>query len=245
MTTLTMALACAGAGWPVFPCKPGSKEPDTLHGFKDATTDPTRIRAWWRGRPDRNLAIATGHPGPDVLDVDVKDAGSGWEAFSRLQRAGYLAGAGAIVRTPSGGMHVYFTGTDQPNGRLPRHYLDFRGRGGYVLTPPSVVNGQPYELLDHRAGARVDLDWQAVRNLLDPARPATPARPHGGDIGQLAAWVASQPEGNRNDGLYWAARRATEAGLDATGLVDAAVQAGLPEAEAHRTIASATRGASR
>src|ERR1022692_3212452 len=48
-----LAGAAAGyiaVGWPVFPCKPGSKEPDTAHGFKDASTDPDVISAWWRAR---------------------------------------------------------------------------------------------------------------------------------------------------------------------------------------------------
>ena len=113
------ALAYAAAGWPVFPCKPDQKAPDTAHGFKDATTDPAVIRRWWRPWPDRNVAIATGAPGPDVLDVDVKPDGSGFPAFNRLKRAGVLAGARALVRTPSGGLHAYFAGTGQPCGRLP------------------------------------------------------------------------------------------------------------------------------
>jgi len=47
-----------GAKIPFVPCKPGSKEPATRHGFKDATTDPSQIRAWWTQNPDCNLAIA-------------------------------------------------------------------------------------------------------------------------------------------------------------------------------------------
>ena len=40
-TTLTAAaLECAAAGHPVFPVKPGRKEPLTVHGLHDATTDP-------------------------------------------------------------------------------------------------------------------------------------------------------------------------------------------------------------
>ncbi len=238
---LRQALAYAAAGWPVFPCKPGAKEPDTPHGFKDATTDPGRIRAWWRARPDRNLAIATGAPGPDVLDVDQRQTGSGFPAFNRAKRAGLLAGALALVRTPSGGLHAYYAGTDQPCARLPAQHLDFKARGGYVLAPPSVAGGQPYELLDHRPGATC-LDWQAVRQLLDPPRRAAGRLPGGGDVTRLAAWVAGQPAGNRNNGLFWAAlRTSSPAALEQ--LVAAAVQAGLSEPEARRTAASAARRA--
>jgi hypothetical protein len=124
------------------------------NGFKDATTDPAVIRAWWARCADLNVAIATGAPGPDVLDVDVHQDGAGWPAFDRLKRAGMLAGARALVRTPSGGLHVHFAGTGQDCGRLPRHHLNFKAAGGYVLAPPSVVYGKPYELLDHRAAQR-------------------------------------------------------------------------------------------
>jgi hypothetical protein len=62
------------------------------------------------------------------------------------------------------------------------------------------------------------------------------------DVASLAGWVAGLPEGNRNDGLFWAACRAVEAGASDLGeLVAAAVNAGLPEREAWRTVASAER----
>lgn len=243
-----LAGAAAGyiaIGWPVFPCKPGSKEPDTAHGFKDATTDPAVISAWWRARPDRNVAIATGAPGPDVLDVDTGPAGSGWSAFGRLRRAGLLTGASGLVRTRSGGLHVYFAGTGQPCGRLPKHFLDFKSTGGYIVAPPSFVaaDDKPagiYELVDQRDGT-AELDWQAVRRLLDPQRRPMPRTQRNGDITLLAAWVASQPEGNRNAGLYWAANRVVESGFDPADLLPAAVTAGLSEDEALRTINSARR----
>lgn len=234
-----LALAYASCGWPVFPCKPGAKEPDTARGFLDATTDPDRIRGWWRSRPDRNLAIATGAPGPDVVDVDVRPAGSGFAPVGRLRRAGLLKGALALVRTPSGGYHLYYTGTAQPCGRLPTHFIDFKAAGGYVLAPPSAVGGRPYELVEHRGGT-AEVDWRAVRAVLDPPQPPR-RRGIAGDPARLADWVARLPEGNRNSGLYWAAHRAADEGHDPEILIDAAVQAGLPEPEARRTVLSAGR----
>ena len=138
--TLRQALAYARHGWPVFPCLPGAKIPATRHGFRDATTDPVQITSWFGRGAGWNLAIATGTPGPDVLDVDQHGpAGNGYTAFTRLRRAGLINGAAAYVRTPAGGMHAYFTGSDQHNGRLPGHHLDFRSAGGYVVAPPSMV----------------------------------------------------------------------------------------------------------
>lgn len=241
---LGQALAYAAAGWPVFPCKPDQKTPDTAHGFKDATTDPAIIRRWWPFG-DRNVAIATGAPGPDVLDVDVRPEGTGWAAFNLLKRAGLLTGAQALVRTPSGGLHAYYQGSSQGCGRLARQFVDFKAAGGYVLAPPSRVHGRPYELLDHREGT-ASLDWAAVRKLLDPRQARRP-RAGNGSITALVEWGARAQPGDRNHPLYWAAKQAALAGLlDAEAVerfTDAALRAGIRggEAEARRTVASAAR----
>jgi Bifunctional DNA primase/polymerase, N-terminal len=243
---LHQALAFAARGWPVLPCQPGRKTPATRHGVRDATTDPEQITAWFGRHPDWNLAIATGAPGPDVLDVDQHgQAGNGYAAFGQLRAAGLLAGARAYMRTPSGGLHAYFTGSNQRNGHLPAHHLDFRSRGGYVLTPPSQVDGKPYELVQ-AFHVRGGLDWDAVVGYLQPQRePPRPRNPQAGphDINGLARWVASQGQGNRNAGLFWAANRALDAdpAADLSPLATAARQAGLDEREITRTLDSARK----
>ena len=240
---LAAAHRYARANWPVFPCIPGEKVPATRHGFLDATTDPDKITWWWSRHPDRNVAIATGTPGPDVLDVDVREHGSGFTAFNRLRREGLLDGASAYVRTPGGGLHAYFTGTGQGNGRLPGHHLDFRSRGGYIVAPPSQIGGRPYELLRRQQG-QARLDWATVTRLLDPhpQHRLDRSTEWPADTSRLAGWVARLPEGNRNDGLFWAANRALEAGLTDLGeLADAARKTGLEEREIARTLASARR----
>ena len=241
---LRQALAFATSGWPVFPCLPGEKIPATAHGFRDATTDERQITVWFASHPDWNLAIATGTPGPDVLDVDDHGpAGNGYPAFRRLKDAGLLDGAAAYVRTPSGGLHAYFTGSHQRNGHLQAHHLDFRSAGGYVLTQPSRIDGHPYQLIG-QTGGRGGLDWAAVTRLLHPEpRPQRPRQPQTAscDLSGLARWVAGQPEGNRNAGLFWAANRALDAdpATDLSQLADAARQAGLGDAEITRTLNSA------
>jgi hypothetical protein len=247
---LRAALAYARQGWPVFPCRAGEKVPATRRGFLDACTDPDRITWWWTSVPDRNVGIATGEPGPDVVDVDVRAGGSGFAAFRRLRREGLAGQPSVIVRTPGGGMHAYYAGTGQRSGHLAGHYLDFRSQGGYVLAPPSVVGGRPYVTAGWRAG-EVVFSWGRARDLLDP-RPvpdlgASRGAGREADPGRLAAWVAVQPEGNRNAGLFWAASRVIEAGqadaLDA--LAQAAQAAGLTGEEASRTVRSAQRRAAR
>ncbi len=245
---LRQALAHAARGWPVFPCQPGVKIPATSHGYLDATTDPDQITAWFTRHPEHNLAIATGAPGPDVLDVDEHGpAGNGYPALRELCAAGLLDGAAVYVRTPSGGLHAYFAGTGQRNSHLPAHHLDFRSAGGYVLVPPSQIGGRPYQLLE-QPGGRGGLDWAAVTRLLQPQRQPRLPQPRqlqgpGRDLSHLARWVAAQPEGNRNAGLFWAANRALEndPAADLSPLADAARQAGLDEPEITRTLDSARR----
>ena len=244
--TLRQALTYARRGWPVFPCLEEQKVPATRHGFRDATTDPDQITGWFTRRPDHNLAIATGAPGPDVLDIDVHGtAGNGYAALGRLHCAGLLEDAYGYVRTPSGGLHIYFTGTAQRNGHLPDHHLDFRSAGGYILAPPSHVGGHPYQLLT-TTSAHGTLDWQAVTQLLQPQKQPQGPRPRPAPdhaLEGLARWVAAQPEGNRNAGLFWAANRALDAdpAADLTPLAAAARQAGLDEPEITRTLNSARK----
>lgn len=228
---LAAALRYARCGWPVFPCRPdspacthprgcGCKSPLTEHGFLDAATDPEVIRAWWRTWPRANVAIATGAPGPDVLDVDVKPDGNGFAALNKLKRAGLLVGATALVRTRSGGLHIYLTGTAQGCHALPRHHLDFKARGGYVLAPPSRVGGQPYELLDHRAGIAA-LDWPKVAAVLEPPRISPRSAPRisprsapSGDLPPTVRQALEAPAPDRSAALHRLVGACVRAGLD-------------------------------
>jgi len=250
MTNLVLrtALACAARGLPVFPCQPGKKTPATQHGYLDASTDPARIRDWFGRHPGRNLAVATGAPGPDVLDVDERGpAGSGFNALARLNAAGLLAGASGRTRTPGGGLHVYFAGSRQRTGHLATCHIDFLSQGGYVLLPPSRVDGKPYQLITLLPG-RGGLDWDAAVRFLNPQRERAAEQRRqtpGEQLDTLARWVAAQREGNRNNGLFWAANRALEAdpAADLSPLAGAARQAGLGEPEITATLQSARRTA--
>jgi hypothetical protein len=142
-------------------------------------------------------------------------------------------------------MHIYFAESHQRSGHLPASHVDFLAAGGYVLSPPSQVDGVPYRRVQ-ALGGRHQLDWQAVVRILEPAReqqrPAPRPAPEE-QIGALARWVAGQREGNRNAGLFWAANRALETGqaADLSPLAEAARQAGLGEPEITRTLDSARR----
>lgn len=251
------AVRLASAGAPVFPCVPGGKRPLVEHGFHEATTDPRQVAAWWRRWPAANIGLPTGSTsGVDVVDVDQKFDGSGFAAFDRARRAGLVPDWLALVRTPSGGMHAYFPAlVDRPQSswQAARARVDFRGDGGYVIVPPSMVDvaaGLPgrYELIGPVRADAAPVDAAALRAFLDP-RPQPSFRPRGAsrakDAERLAGWVAALGEGERNRGLFWAACRLAEAGASPATAVDtlgpAAEHAGLPPREVFATIRSAYR----
>ncbi len=136
------ALRYAEMGYPVFPCIPGQKAPLTKHGFHDATMDVEQIDAWWSEHPQANIATPT----HGLVVVDVDGADNPWpgapERLADLQR-------GAVSNTPRGGRHFIFR---RPPGKswgstagriAPK--VDTRCNGGYILVPPSVVEGKQYQ----------------------------------------------------------------------------------------------------
>lgn len=249
MSAAEQAHQYADAGWPVFPCRPGAKEPATEHGFRDATTDHQQVSRWWSRQPEANVAIATGAPGPDVLDIDHHGEGrSGYPALGQLRRAGLVGQPSAMVRTPSCGAHLYYRGTEhQRNGHIEAAHVDFRSSGGYVVAPPSQVGGRPYVVVEHQASADT-FDWAAAKKLLEPERAprrewAPPADGRPRELSHLVRYVGTCAD-HVNDRLFWAACRAAEAGQDdlLSDLVRAAYDAGEDRrGQPERTVESALR----
>jgi hypothetical protein len=78
------------------------------------------------------------------------------------------------------------------------------------------VHGTPYELLDSRPGT-ASLDWQAVKQLLDPPRqrPAVrPARWTGGELPPSVQRALTQDVTDRSRALHRLVGACVRAGLD-------------------------------
>ncbi|SHK02313.1 Primase C terminal 1 (PriCT-1) [Tessaracoccus bendigoensis DSM 12906] len=250
------ARSLAAAGVPVFPCVVEGKRPLTRRGFLDASSDPEQVAAWWSRTPNANTGIPTGAAsGVVVVDVDVHGPNDGRAAFERASEAGLVDGAGLLVRTPTGGAHVYFPATpgrEQRSWQAATAGVDFRGDGGYIIAPPSrrIIDGhlKRYEVADIAAHSVGTVDAARLRDFLDP-RPVTPPRANDTSVAvdgkRLAAWVAGRGEGERNRGLFWAACRLAENGVSAAGALDAlgaaAQSAGLGDREIATTVRSAYR----
>lgn len=147
---LDHALAAAKAGVPVFPLLPGAKMPDgalAQHGVIDATTDEATIRAWWEASPTANIGGAVGAAGLTVIDLDMKGVNGGLSLLDWELAQGESIPRDLVVRTVSGGHHVYLRGETRNRGQmLPG--VDVRGIGGYAVLPGSVIDGKTYDFIE-------------------------------------------------------------------------------------------------
>jgi Bifunctional DNA primase/polymerase, N-terminal len=232
------------------------------HGVKDATTNRARILAWWTRHPSANIGLTCGHRF-DVLDVDGP---SGAHAIQELAATHGLHSSGPLVCTGGGGWHYYLAPTGLGNVQ-PREleHVDWRGRGGYVVAPPSRhASGQAYQWVPGRdlelSPGEVPAVLLARLERRPPVRPAGPVelaatgptRPDRYARAALAAElarVAAAPVGHRNRQLWESTRNLYN--LVATGALDhqevdrellaAAERCGLLAEEprqTHRTMAS-------
>lgn len=195
---LNAALRYAEWGYPVFPCAPGTKFPLTEHGFHDASVDGEQIQRWWTDNPSANIGIAT--QGLMVIDIDGDQ--NPWLADDRERYVELATGPMAI--TPRGGSHRVFR---QPNGKSWRctegrlaPKVDTRADGGYIVAPPSIVNGGSAYQWVHGLELDVPPDrlpepppWLAEQ--LDRLATETPTL---GDVATGESGVNEIPTGQRN-----------------------------------------------
>ena len=179
---LAAALEFAGDGKPVFPlhtakegrctcgkadCDKPGKHPRTEHGFKDATTNESKIREWWAKWPSANI----GHPTGRLVVLDV-DGPEGEAALEELQEK-YSPLPVTLTARTGRGRHLYFAANSakvrNSAGKLGP-LLDVRGDGGYVILPPSIhENGSKYDWITRMKSAPLPA-WLAAL-LAEPTRP--------------------------------------------------------------------------
>jgi hypothetical protein len=193
------ALSQAGNRKPVFPVKPGGKEPLTPHGHLDATTDPSRITAWWNRYPGANIGIPTGERS-GILAVDHDTYKDEAASLEELETVLGPVSEGVTIETGSGGRQYLFGYPEGLNirnatGVLPG--VDVRGEGGYILAPRSVTQGV-YTRLDGKP--LPEPPAQLIEALTEPQRDAVKVR----GITTAPSVVAHGPsilEGSRDDTL--------------------------------------------
>jgi putative DNA primase/helicase len=188
----------------VFPVKRNGKTPLTDHGFHDASSNPEQITRWTRELPGSNWGAPTGQvSGFVVLDIDPKHPGSLEWWWSQQDIHGSVNTC--EVATPSGGAHIYF---QAPEGIALKSTasqiapgVDTRADGGYVVVPPSVIDGNPYEVVNDAPVAPLP-DWLlAVWPKIGEIRRRQFPRPHQGTPAAGGLLHRPLPDGYRNTGL--------------------------------------------
>jgi hypothetical protein len=284
---LQAALKAQAAGFWIFPVARNDKIPHRMAGQwgQTATNDINRIIQFWtQVDPQANIGIAC--KPSQLLVVDLDKAKEDWNlrdtewaymhdaygprvdgidlfdemCFKAGDMVAGTAGSTYMVRTGSGGFHLYY--------RWPAHFpqqsqaspvkgvVDVRGNGGqwggYVLGEGSVTEAGKYEQVGEFSSHAIDLPLPWIRQLVTPKpKIQAPRRIQGIQQPRAVSWaglvasVQNAGEGNRNNALSWAARAMCTDGATEEEcmrvLGPAAESAGLGFREIERTIQSSYR----
>jgi len=185
-------------GSKIFPCVAGGKTPATKDGWHEASDDPAQIAEWQEANPDFNWAVATGLS--DLFVIDVDPNGLDWWAklLERDPAIRTAVDAAYQVRTPRGGLHIYFRGEGPSTASRIAEGIDTRGgikrdgkivSGGYVLLPGSRTDKGTYS----------ELPGGVINSLPETISAIIPKRQKTDTLGLLKNPDADQP---RN--IQWA-----------------------------------------
>jgi hypothetical protein len=233
------ALALAGRGVRVFPCRQ-DKKPYIKNNLENASTDADIIRAWWQQYPDALVGVPAGAKFV-VLDLDLQHV----EAQAWYGNANLPLTRTHVTR--SGGRHLLFKPhADFKNsaGKIC-HGVDTRGGGGYIIWWPAhgfdVMHG----------GKIADLPEWLIPKMAkpEPVRRTSPRVMRDNEFVPILAFMMRATNGERNCSLYWGACRLAEhvrdGQLSEAEMVElvtgAAARIGLDNSEAKSTALSALR----
>ncbi|MER7983079.1 bifunctional DNA primase/polymerase [Streptomyces sp. NPDC095817] len=164
------------------PCLPAGR---ACHGFHAATLDQRHITQWWGMHPDYGVGIACGPAGLVVIDIDAHSTkpptrdrilpgipigdhvdltglANGFHTLGVLaalrgQRSPAEENTTLRVRTPSGGLHVWYRAADNrrwrsssgsSQGAALAWQIDVRAHGGYIIAPGTTTRAGTYTPVD-------------------------------------------------------------------------------------------------
>jgi Bifunctional DNA primase/polymerase, N-terminal len=245
-------------GWKILLLGPEWKLPfiskdDGGKGVHDASSNLEQIRKWGTLCPNGNIGVHCGMAsGIVVIDVDPRNTGD--ISIRALSARGYVFPEGPRQRSGNGGWHLLFAyepGFTSSKNRLGKG-IDFQSDGKYIVLAPSWTRKSeqgpgglyrwevsPFDVPPPRMPV-----W--MKSLLFPPPPPprifnTPAaRPN---LRPLIDAVLRAPNGEKNNILYWACRRAVDAGAfgqsEQAIFLNAALAIGFERKRALSTIKSA------
>lgn len=138
------ALTYVKNNFKVFPLNVNSKSEQILKSWKkEAFSDKKTVQYYWKLNPNYNIGIKTGD-GLLVIDVDNKNGKKGSESIKEYI---HQFPKTFLVKTPNG-FHLYYKVKESyPNKVNLYEGIDIRCEGGYVVAPPSIVDGKNYKVV--------------------------------------------------------------------------------------------------
>ncbi|MFE3144713.1 bifunctional DNA primase/polymerase [Streptomyces scopuliridis] len=195
------------------PCVLGGR---WCHGFHAATTDAGCIRGWWARQPGFGVGVACGPAGLVVIDVDAHETPlperdrllpgipippsvslrglrHGFHSLALLaalrgERDPAQDASTLRVRTPSGGLHIWYAAgpgqawrcsTGSSPGRALAWQVDVRAHGGYIIAPGTRTTAGTYRALGPVRRPAPLPHWIAEELARTGHRPVPPARRDG------------------------------------------------------------------
>ncbi|MFE9934238.1 bifunctional DNA primase/polymerase [Streptomyces sp. NPDC005533] len=150
------------------------------HGFHAATLDYGRINQWWGSVPSLGVGVSCGPAGLVIIDIDSHQSEMphrdrvlpGIPIGDHIDLSGMTTGYHSLavlaalrgeaspaddtstlrVRTPSGGMHIWYRATDGrrwqcstgSGKRALAWQVDIRANGGYIIAPGTTTAAGTY-----------------------------------------------------------------------------------------------------
>lgn len=192
---LQQAIEYYNKGYSIIPILPNSKIPalPEWKQYQETRAAIPQLRAWFGGASHNNIGIVCGSiSNLVVLDYDPRNDVNG-KTFSLVEAWG------TNIKTPSGGRHFYFAHKPGVAAHVKDYPgLDIQSDGKYVLAPPSIINGSPYELVSDLLGTLpvwIPTKAEVVKEGSTPPSPAIKI-PAGG----RRKWLLSRGGGLRRRG---------------------------------------------
>lgn len=271
-TPLEGALFIAKNMGGVFPLGAGAKKPPTgSKGLREAaTTEKDKILKWSKEYPNCNWGFHPCTGDMTVIDLDNHEGKDGKKKDGRAELEklaksfGQTVPATFTVRTPSGGLHLYFKNA-LPNSTddfLPG--VDVHSKGKYAVAPGSRTKQGSYQVIDDREPAvlpewfaKAYADRKATSGVGQRKETASPLNtlvvPDSESnislaVGIMSRWSETM-EGGRNVQLHQMMREVCKAGVTPAKAEELYYQFGIDrlhygyddaeKKEVHSTILSA------
>ncbi|MET9535736.1 bifunctional DNA primase/polymerase [Streptomyces sp. NPDC006649] len=229
------------------------------HGFHAATTDADRVRSWWSQQPRFGVGVSCGPADLVVIDVDAHE--SPLPAADRflpgihipegvsLQglRHGFhsLAVLAALrqapdpaqdtttlrVRTPSGGLHIWYRAepgqswrcsSGSSAGRALAWQVDVRAHGGYIIAPGTRTAAGTYSVCEGALLPAPLPGWLAGELERTGHRPVPPAQRRTAGVVPSRALAAVIAAGGGRDAAHRALSTVLAQVIDCAGVPEGA-----------------------